>query len=359
MAKKKYNVQRSFGYDKNGKRIIKWFHADSKDDLQRQISDYRAQLKYTPNISTVTFGEYSKMWAKTYKGNLSKQTQDMYRYALRHCEPICDAPLAKITKSMCQEVMSGVWDKPRTAKIVASTMKQVFDCAIADGIILRNPSVSLSAPKKPSPKFYLLSKDELEAVDRAELNQHDRMFVTILKTFGLRPSEALALTVHDFDLDNRVLHITKSLELSNDNKSQIKSTKTGASRDIPIPFSLIPLLRDYFASNPSFYLFTNKDNMLHTKSSYRRLSERTLRAINKAMGGTDNMNLIKGCTLYSFRHRRATDLFYLTQDGTISILQASQLLGHSVQVFLNTYAHIDEDKENLQNIYPEERVTSV
>lgn len=354
--KKKYNKQRSFGYDKNGKRIIKWFHADSLKDLERQVENYRLQLKFTPNATNTRFEDYALQWLKAYKGNRSKQTQDMYKYALNKCEPIFDYPITKVTKTKCQECIANCWEHPRTAQNVASLLKQVFDTAIADGIILRNPALNLDLPKKRKTDFHLLTDKELKALDKAELNPQDRMFVTILRTFGLRPGEALALTIQDFDFSTNTLHITKALELSNDNKSQVKSTKTGANRDIPIPSSLVPQLRAYFAQNRGFLLFANKCHTYYTKSAYRRMSERIMGAWNKALGGDENFNLLPDVTFYSFRHKRATELFYLTQNtkgrrAKISVLQAAYLMGHNINVFLSTYSHIDTTQENLKKIY--------
>ena len=351
--KKKYNKQRSFGYDKNGKRIIKWFHADSLKDLERQVENYRLQLKFTPNATNTRFEDYALQWLKAYKGNRSKQTQDMYRFAIRRCEPIYDIPITKITKTHCQKCISLCWEHPRTAQNIANTLKQIFETAIADGVILRNPALNLDLPMKYRKPFHLLTECELDALERADLNEQDRMFVTIMRTFGLRPGEALALTVQDFDFSTNTLHIAKALELANDNKPTVKSTKTGVSRDIPIPVALVPQLRAYFGKIKGFLLFTNKYATYHSKSSYTKMSKRILKAWNVALGGDENFNRLPGVTIYSFRHRRATELLYLTQgdNPTISILKAAQLMGHSVNVFLNTYSHIDESQENLQDIY--------
>ena len=108
---------------------------------------------------------------------------------------------------------------------------------------------------------------------------------------------------------------------------------------------------DYFKEIRGFYLFADKDLNLVSKSGYGTISRRILAEINKKMGGDDTFNMIPNFSIYCFRHKRATELFYLTQRGVISILQASKLMGHSVNVFLNTYSHIDESKESLQRIY--------
>lgn len=337
----KYKKQISFGYDHNGKRIRKWFHADTLAELSAQIENYKAELKKVSNPSSVTFREYSQQWLKVYKANRSKQAIDMYQYALRKCGELDPFQIRKITKSMCQAVVNESWNHPSAAEDLAATLKQIFRCAQADGIIVTNPAEALTLPKKPKSRFYLLTEEDLIKVRNADLNASDRLFVTILQVFGLRPAEALALNPADFDWNEGILHITKAVELSNDNRSRIKSTKTEACRDIPIPDELIPSLKAQIQGRRTLLLFTKADGSLYTKSAYRRLSERILKAIG-----------IPSCTLYSFRHRRATDLYYLTQQAGsfVTTKYAASTLGHSELVFLKTYSHVDMDQES-KNIY--------
>ena len=338
----KYKKQVYLGYDSNGKQIRKWFYGETKAELKQNIEHYKEEARKLKNPSEVTFGMYSSHWFRTYKANLAKQTQDMYTNALRKCELIDSIPIRKITRSLCQEVVNGSWEHPSAAEDLADTLKQIFKTAIADGIILANPADGLTLPKKPQSKFYLLTVEDLDKIEKAPLRPADRLLVTILQVFGLRPAEALALQPTDFDFKNKVLHITKALELANDNRSQIKSTKTESTRDIPIPDSLISPLRDHFRANPGFLLFPKADGRPYTKSAYRRTSERILKAVG-----------VPQATLYSFRHRRATDLYYLTQKpgSGLSVKQAAALMGHSEIVFLKTYSHIDPRLEDLTKIY--------
>lgn len=352
MRKKyKYNKQKTFGYDANGKRIIKWFHADSLRDMEKQIQQYALQLQFAPNASNIRFKDYAEQWRTTYKGNRSKATQDMYLYALKHTKAIDDYPLTKITKTKCQECIKSVWDRPTMAKNVANTLRQVFNTAVQDGMLQRNPALGLDLPKKPKSRFYLIDDKMLKAIKKIDFSDFDKVLVLILRTFGLRPSEALALTVHDFDFKRNILHINKALELSAD--SQLKDTKTGVSRDIPIPPSVVPVLRSYFKQIRGFYLFTDEVGNLITKNGYYSIAKRITGKINEAMGGNENMNAIPGFTLYAFRHLRASELLYRTQDKDhpISLLQAAELMGHSVNVFLNTYSHIQKENEGLDHIY--------
>ncbi|MBR3308989.1 MAG: site-specific integrase [Lachnospiraceae bacterium] len=341
--KYKYSTQVQFGYGPDGKRIRKRFSADTKVELNAKIEQYKESLRRASNPSEITFGVYSEKWKETYKQNRSQKTQDMYDYALTKCSALDGVAVCRITKTMCQAIINEVWDKPSTARQVHLTLYQVFKAAINDGIILKNPAAGVEIPKAKKKEIYLMTDADLEAVRKAKLNPKDRMFVEILMVFGLRPGEALALKSEDFDIRRKILHITKSLELLDDGSSLLKETKTGVSRDIPVPKQIIPHLKAYFKDMKGDYMFPKEDGNLFTKSAYRKMSVRIANRIIEAGGPK--------ITMYQFRHRRATDLYYLTQKGTISVKKASSLLGHSEEVFLSTYAHIDEEKEDVSKLY--------
>ena len=347
----KYNKQVYLGFDASGRQIRKWFHAETKAELNNKILKYRMEMKKVSNPSDVTFKKYSEHWFETYKSNLAQQTKDACRTHLKKCSSLDPYPVKKITKSMCQKIVNESWEHPHAAKGVADVLRQIFRTAVSDGIITTSPASDLKRPKLKKADFHLLTDAELDAVARADLNESDRLFVTILQVFGLRPAEALALMPKDFDFKNGVLKITKALELPNVGQGQLKATKTESNRTIPIPGYLIKPLRKQIRAVSGFLLFEKATGGLHTKSSYKRLSERIWKAVNIALGGNEHLSLVSELSLYDFRHRRATDLYYLTQTGAISTKMAAALMGHSEIIFLKTYSHIDEELENITKIY--------
>ncbi len=346
----KYNKQISIGYDAEGKRIRKWFHADTKAALEKQILDFKMEQAKVSNPSAITFGNYAKKWVKTYKSSKSNSTRLMYDNALLKFGNIDNLQLRKVTKTDCQKIINNHFDRPRTAQILRNTLNQIFNAAIDDGIIHMNPARNLEVPKHKPKEKRILTKKELEAVRSAALPKMERLFVNILLTFGLRPGEALALQQRDFDLSSNMLHIAKAVEYDI-NEASIKSTKTGASRDIPVPDQIKPFLLDYFGTNKSIWLFHQRDGSLMSKSSYKRMRERIISAINKALGGNSSIKMISGINMYTFRHNRATELYYLCQRGIISTKKAAALMGHSEAMFLHVYSHIDESQENTELLY--------
>lgn len=347
----KYNKHITIGYKPDGTRIRKWFHSNRKDDLEEQIRQFKNEQERLLNPSDITFGEYKGQWFQAYKSNRSKRTREMYDRILDKLDPLDPYEIRKVTRTMCQGIINNAWEHPRTAEQIAGTLKQIFRAAAADGIISANPADFMTLPKKKTEEKHLLTDKEVKAFREADLCEEDRLLVTILLTFGLRPGEAFALQQRDFDFRTGMLHITKAVEMAQDGTASLKSTKTEACRDIPIPEKIKPVLRAYFRSHSGFFLFTRPDGGLINKAAYRYRSGRILKAVNKKLGGNENISLVSEITLYSCRHWRATQHYYLTQKGIISTAQAAALMGHSEEVFIRTYRHIDPNKERLQEIY--------
>lgn len=346
----KYNKQISIGYDANGKRIRKWFHADTKAALEKKILDFKMEQARVSNPSAITFENYARKWFTTYKESKSNSTRLMYENALLKFSSINKMQLRKVTKTDCQKIINEYQDRPRTTQILRNTLNQIFNAAIDDGIIYMNPARSLEVPKHRPKEKRILTEKELEAIRAAELPAMERLFVNILLTFGLRPGEALALQKRDFNLSTNVLHIAKAVEYDI-NEASIKSTKTGSNRDIPVPEQIKPFLTSYFDTNKSLWLFHQRDGSLMSKSSYKRMRERIISAINRALGGNSKLKMTQGINMYTFRHNRATELYYLCQKGVISTKKAAALMGHSETMFLQVYSHIDEGQENTELLY--------
>lgn len=79
------------------------------------------------------------------------------------------------------------------------------------------------------------------------------------------------------------------------------------------------------------------------KGKYSRFCRDIFAKINEALGGNEKMDLLNGMTMYTFRHNRATELYYL---AGVSTKKKAEYMGHSEIMFLRTYSHLDESKEN-------------
>ena len=341
----RYSKQLSLGYDSNGVRIRKRIYADSKQELQRRerelLKNIDAELQ-----SNMTFEVYAQKWLEAYKSNKTDGTRYQYQYALRKLQPLDHKCLKDITRTDVQKVINTFSDRPYSAANIAMTAKQILDAAAADGLITPK-MLKLELPRKGKPDKRPLTKTEKKAVLDANLDPQERLFTNIELYLGLRPEETRALQPRDFDMKNRTATISRAVVYDSADLPVIKGTKTGAVRTIPVPDVLIAQIRAYNASFRGFYYFVDKQGTLFTYGKYRTFIKRIFKKINEALGGNDKLNLLNGWTMYTFRHNRATEIYYLKG---VSTKKKAEYMGHSETMFLKTYSHLDDEKEESEQL---------
>ena len=144
--------------------------------------------------------------------------------------------------------------------------------------------------------------------------------------------EINALTLNDIDLDNKEIHIYKTITKDTNGKAKLgAATKTIAGqRIIPIPESLIPILKnviDDYVPNENNLLFVNKSNggVISTgqvNCAFKRLCE-------KANLEVDGQHML--------RHSYATRCI----EAGISAPVLKTYLGHTdISTTINTYVDI-------------------
>lgn len=341
----RYDKQISLGYNQDGLRIRKWIHADSQQELKRKERELlmRADKEV---ISKTYFGEYAQTWFKTYKSNKETRTREFYQTGLAKLSDLDRKELNRITRSMLQEILAKNWEHPRTCKKLANMMSQIFRSAIADGLIYRNPAESLDIPKQTRTEKRILTEAEKTAIASAELPPSEKLFLDLCRHLGLRPEEARALTRSDIDFRNGTISINKAV-IFNENTPELKGVKNGKPRVLPLQNELITALKKH-VKDCGWLLFANSKGEMMSKSSFRCFQKRIFDEVNRKLGGSARMNALNGMTFYTLRHTKGTELYYLTQEGKISTKLAAQYMGHSEIVFLSTYSHIDEEKEQIE-----------
>jgi integrase len=341
MSKKKLSKQISLGYDPmTGKRIRKRIYADTKAGLTQAEKDLIAEYARHGNPSTLTFGEYKEKWWNANVAHKAFSTQDAYKAAFSHVAYLEPVRMRDITRTDLQAAVNKLIHVPCMCRRVASILGSVWEAAVIDGVIEKNVALKLKRPKYKKSRRRALTEEELKAVREADLNPMERLFVTYLQQFGLRPGEAFALDRRALSKKDLTLTINKSVTY-NSEKPVLKGTKTGVTRVLPVPASIIPQLQPV---NNQLYLFTNEDGSFFTKTQARRFKERIIKKINMQMGGTDKIKKTD-MTLYYFRHTRASQLYYIT---TVSTKAKAAYLGHSETMFLRIYSHMLEEKEEIE-----------
>ena len=286
MARKTTNIRKS----KNGKGFQahikvydrteqKWRQVTKTFDIKRDAEIWIARTKVAYNGSMVdggnlTVAEYFDAWADEVSVNWQGSTHRLNaNYIERFVKRFGDMKLSRLTTHeldrWVREMRSdgvGAYSLHRSVQLVRTALKQ----AVRRKYIHENPTDSLSLPKLPKSDIVPPTQEELEKL--LDECQHDSqwwgLFVRLAAVTGARRGELLALEWADFDLDDAVLTINKSMGRDFSNVEYVKSTKTGNTRRISLDSTTVDLFREYRASrfaggsNPTTPIFVNKHGLV-------------------------------------------------------------------------------------------------
>jgi integrase len=187
----------------------------------------------------------------------------------------------------------------------------------------------------------------------ADLDQRKRAFVTVLYYCGLRRGEALALTVDDFDWQNKTVRITKVIVFDKNTPILKPYPKSdNGIRSVPLPEAAVSVLKPY-VDNCEGYLFKGQNSPCMSETAYKRMWSSIITSMNVALGYNpqakkDRMEKpIQGLTAHIFRHNYCTQLCY--QIPAISTKKIAQLMGDTEKVVLGVYSHMLDEKENVSD----------
>lgn len=339
----KFHKQISLGVQSNGKILRKHVYANSQRELNDKILKLKIEYDKYKDPTELTFKQYADKWNAAYNCNKSVRTQEYYNSGIALLESLHHRRLRSITKTDMQTIVNRFVDRPRTCQKVVQVASAIFASAIVDGKIVFNPALKLTYDKYKAPEKRVLTDAEIKAIKEADLDERERMVVDLFFYFGLRPEELRALMPTDFNLETNELTISRAVTFDG-NSPLLKSTKNKKVRTIPIPDALLPELKSYLKNNMSFYLFPMKDGSPMSKTSWLKFSKKVFRKINAALGGDENTDKLNSMTFYTFRHTVGTRLYYMSG---ISTKYKAYLMGHTEQVFLSTYSHLDSEKEDV------------
>lgn len=327
----------------------------SSADLEKKVAAFKQSLETKGPTSNMLFGDYAKEWLSLYKATKEKNTQIMYANAVKKMETIHHIPLHALTHSHIQQVINLNIGHPKTCRNIRQTFAQIIKAAVRDRLLphsaISDLSEDISLPKYIKPIKRPLTALEKDAMEKADLSDQKRAFVTILYYCGLRRGEALALTPEDFDFKNKTVSISRVV-IFNANTPEIKPypKSDNGIRLIPLPDASVSILEPYVA-NCTGYLFKGLKTPLMTQQAYKRMWESIICEMNIAAGYNPQQKKnrpekpIQGLTAHTFRHNYCTQLCY--QIPSISTKMVARLMGDTEQVVLNVYSHILEEKEDV------------
>lgn len=328
----------------------------SSKDLENIVNEFRREVEAGKSIkkTDATFLDYSREWKRVYKSSKSHNTKAMYENLIeKHFIALGDTRLQDIERIHLQILLNNAEGKKRTQEQIQMAFKQVIKSAVSDNLfpknVMKNIFNNVDPIKYKAPESRPLTDSEKQAVFKANFKAQDKILVYLIYGCGLRREEVLALTVFDFNIKKKEVHINKAHEFVDGKPRQKEPKSDNGYRTIPIPSSVFPSIETYVNKRKAAgktYLFVMRNGQPVTKSSYDKMWARILREMQAV-----TKDQITGLTAHIFRHNFCTNLCY--QIPKISIKKIAQLMGDTEKVVLDVYNHMILDKEDAVNAIDE------
>lgn len=334
-----YRTSIQLGYGPDGKPIKKYFSAPTIKELEQKIMEAKADLANGLTISdNTTFGTYAENWLNIYKANKGIATRNMYEHKLTYCESLNDIPIRKINRMMIQQIINENAAHPRTCEIILLTLKQIFNSAKEDGIMLKNPCVDITMPRHIPQEKRALTDEEKQKLRSAVLQPQERLLLLLLYGTGCRPAEAYALNKDDFDFKNGTISISKSVQFDNGRFFSISVPKTNSSiRSVIVSESILKGIKHTLDKISTYNVLGDNTGQIMSSYKYDTIFKHILQ--KAGLEGS-------GITAYVFRHNFATECYY----AGVSLKECQRQMGHtSYKMVMEVYAHLDEKKENTRS----------
>lgn len=304
-----------------------YLYSNDPKDLEKQYIDlkYKGNNGITIDNNSITFKQYAERWFNRTCTTKEIATQDSIKNRIKHLNNyIGNIKIKKLKPYHIQEVVTNMVKEGYTdiTKRTLAECKRILNDAVINDVIYKNVALGIKAPKFQKSERKPLTQIEDVKVLKFALTHKYGLFILILRYCGLRPEEAVALTVNDIDLDAKKILVNKAVSLAR-NQPIEKPTKNLKNRKVPIPEFLIKLLKErvsYCNENQIIYIFTKETDKfsLLTKQALKSHLNTFLNQLNKELSCTEKISF----TYYQLRHSYCTMLYY----AGIKIKKAQELM---------------------------------
>lgn len=282
-----------------------------------------------PESSAPPFDQYATNWYKLYIEPKVKATTAscVISYIRKQYVPFFGSrPLDRITVDDVQTFLN------QRSQYAKSTLKdyrmwlaQIFDAAVDDGYLTKNPAKSrrIAIPsRKVTEREALSEADYMDILNNlGKLEAKDQLYIGLAMLTGMRRGEILGLQYADIDRDGGWIHVRRNVTFPNVNRPSVGTPKSKKGyRDIPILPQLAALLPD---RDDESFVFGGE-----TPLSHMQMVNTWIRIGKKIE--------LHGATLHTLRHSFLT----MASNSGIEPKTIQALAGHAdISITMNRYVH--------------------
>ena len=360
-----YRAKVYLGVDKlTGKKIKANLTARTKTELKKKAQLAKAEFQnngFTKKeiISLTSYEEVAQLWWESYQHTVKPNTQDSVKRLLsNHVIPLFGSyRLDKLTTPTIQRIVNQLALRANKREEGAflhydkihALNKRILQYAVTMQIIDMNPAREVILPRKIKKgrnkvKHFnnLELKQFLSYLEEANLAIYRNIYEITLYKFllatGCRINEALALHWSDIDLDNAIVHITKTLNYN----QELNSPKSKSSyRDIDVDQATVSMLKQYkHRQVQEAWQLGRSETVVFSDFINEYPNNRTLQTrLRTHFKRADVPNI----GFHGFRHTHAS----LLLNSGIPYKELQHRLGHSqLSMTMDIYSHLS--KENAK-----------
>ena len=326
-----------------GKNVLGKTQAEVKEKLARALAE-AGQVDFT-KAGQYTVGTWMDTWFENVaRIKVRPSSHQTYKgYIDNHIKPnIGKIPLEKLTTMDLQKFYRKLLTKGRVERVEskeqpkglsAKTIRNInqvissaMDLAVAQKIILTNPSNACELPKVEHKEMQTIPAEQLQAfLDEARATGVYEMYYIELAT-GLRRGELLGLKWTDIDWKNGVIKVRRQVARVDGQIVEAPLKTKNSYRAVSISPQAIEVLREQKRKTNDQYVFPSPNGGPISPDSVNNMLKRVLERAG-----------IPTIRFHDLRHTFAT---IALQNG-VDIKTVSGMLGHfSAGFTLDTYAHV-------------------
>jgi integrase len=332
---------------KSGKRKQKYFHKLQECRAwmaDAQFEDEHGDVFFSDSPTVNAWFEY---WLEEVKGNgIRISTKNNYENQWKNSaySAIGDMELKDVKPIHCQKILNDLAanHKSSTIKTYRALMWSVFECAVENDFIQKNPveRTKVAGGERTAGKQALTLEEQKLFLQESSRYVYYNGLSFVLQT-GLRVGELAALKWSDIDFENRKMRVERSAAWIDGRGFVFGNTKTeSGKREIPLTKEAIEILKRQKEKNSqnkivpiqyTDYIFVNSKGLPIPKYAY-----------NKGIYAACDRAGIRRFSIHLLRHTFATRC--IENGMRPKTLQA--ILGHSkIEMTMNLYVHVTEDSK--------------
>lgn len=306
-----------------------------KLDAERFLVDVQHRLMsgtyVPPEAARVTVEEYYGRWLARMTPTWRQATLSAVQQSFRHILPVLGGrPLASVRRSDVEALCAALPLAPSTVALARQHLGQLFNAAVDDDLVVRNPARRARLPRRDAGKAQPVPLDVVAAIEAA-LPEWMAVVVPLGVGAGLRQGETSGLPASRVQFLRRTLRVDQQIV-----RGELAPPKTESStRTIPLAGFVVDALAAHLSRFPA-----GSDELVVRDPAGRALAAQRFSyhwaKACRAAGAP-------GIRYHQLRHTFASTLL----SRGVSVKAVAGWLGHASAVTtLNTYAHLmpaDED----------------